>query len=92
MRLIFAACAVCLGSVGSANAMTQERPSEQEAATEADEIIAANRIVCRRYPPPTGSRIGARNICLTQSQWDRLGAEQRNMLDEAFNRSKVVTF
>ena len=39
--------------------------ASQDDATEAD----LNKIVCRRQPPPTGTRLGSRNVCLTVRQW-----------------------
>lgn len=30
----------------------------------------ATEVVCRRMAPPTGTRLGARNICKTQADWD----------------------
>lgn len=34
-------------------------------------------IVCRRSPSTTGSRLGRRNICKTQAQWDTEQAQYR---------------
>jgi hypothetical protein len=45
---------------------TSSAPSPQSAATP-DAYL--NRIVCREYPPPTGTRIGARKVCKTAHQW-----------------------
>lgn len=28
--------------------------------------------VCRKQPPPTGSRLGAKTVCMTNRQWDEL--------------------
>lgn len=64
----------------------------QPEATEAEgRIHAGNRVICRRMPPPPGTRIGGRNICATEAQWERYDQETRNVLDEAFNRSKVYS-
>lgn len=56
----------------------------QDTATQADgDPSAAHEIVCRHYPPPTGSRIGARNICKTQSEWAVHDREARQTLERA---------
>ena len=39
--------------------------SQDDGVTDAD----LDKIVCRRQPPPTGTRLGARNVCLTVRQW-----------------------
>lgn len=48
-------------------------PAQAQDDAEADageEVSPARRIVCRRMAAPSGSRLGARNICRTQAQWD----------------------
>ena len=39
--------------------------ASKDDATEAD----LDKMVCRRQPPATGTRLGARNVCLTVRQW-----------------------
>lgn len=39
------------------------------------DINASTRIICRNIGPPPGSRIGARRICKTEAEWNRLRAE-----------------
>ncbi|MEQ9663804.1 MAG: hypothetical protein RLN87_14810 [Parasphingopyxis sp.] len=41
------------------------------------EVNASNEVRCRRYPPPTGTRIGARNVCKTEAQWAQHDREVR---------------
>lgn len=53
------------------------------------ETNAGNRIVCRRMPPPTGTRIGPRRICKTQHEWDLMDQETRDIMENAGNRSRV---
>lgn len=66
-------------------------PAAQTSAdeAEAEETSAVNRIICRREPAPTGSRIGSRRICRTEHQWNAIEAESRNMLEDIGNRSRV---
>jgi len=34
-------------------------------------------VVCRRLAPPTGSRLGPRNVCKTRADWRALQEESR---------------
>ena len=85
MKWFGLAIVVALGMAFPVNAVEQE---SSDAAEGVQRLTAANRIICRRFPPPVGTRIGSRNICLTQMQWERYDEEVRATLDEAFNRSK----
>ncbi len=53
------------------------------------EVNAATRVICRRVPAPTGSRIGSRRICRTQMAWDRIEQEARDAMEEAGNRNRM---
>lgn len=46
-----------------------------DGATDGDN--PSTTVICRRYPPPTGSRIGARRICRTEAQWVQHDTEHR---------------
>lgn len=73
---------VCLASPAPA---AQTSAAEEEAG----ETNPVSEIVCRRVPPPTGTRIGPRRICKTQHQWDLIEEESRNMIEDIGNRSRV---
>ena len=82
--------AFCLAVLIAAPAPGSQTTQSDPVTVNAEDLInPANEIVCRRYPPPTGSRIGSRRICRTQHQWDVIDDETRTVLDEAFNRSKL---
>ncbi len=49
----------------------------EEGAEDAERSNPATTIVCRRYPAPTGSRIGTRRICRTQAEWTAADREAR---------------
>lgn len=49
----------------------------QPSAQNTEEVSQARRIVCRRLPPPSGTRIGLRNVCKTQAEWDAEQAQYR---------------
>lgn len=67
-------CAIWLpGIVGAAIAGPAVAQQGQAVSNDGTEIV------CRRSPSTTGSRLGRRNICKTQAQWD---AEQAQYRDE----------
>jgi hypothetical protein len=37
-----------------------------------------NEVVCKRMDPPTGTRLGSRQICKTNAQWDAMHQEVRH--------------
>lgn len=47
----------------------------------------ATEIVCRRLASPTGSRLGRRNVCKTQQQWDAERAQYREEVQRQQDRS-----
>lgn len=83
-RAILAPCGALLVLASPAPA-AQTSVAEEEAG----ETNPVNEIVCRRVPPPTGTRIGPRRICKTQHQWDLIEDESRNMIEDIGNRSRV---
>ena len=89
MRFLMVVASGAMAVPAMASAALQDNSDE---AAEAEGVInSSNRIVCRRMPPPVGSRIGGRRICATEAQWSRYEDESQNLLNEVFNRSKVYT-
>lgn len=82
-----AALGLAMLAAAPAGSFTQE-----ESASADDGVTSSTEIICRRQPAPTGSRIGGRNICKTQAQWDRINRESRDLVEEAQNRSKLCDF
>jgi hypothetical protein len=39
-----------------------------------------DKVVCKRLPPPTGSRLGARRVCLTEREWRQERQESREFM------------
>lgn len=55
-------------------------PGAQAATTETEEML--NQTICKKQPPPTGSRLGARTICMTNREWrDRTARTQQVITD-----------
>lgn len=62
--------------------------SQSEGASDGTETTFTTNIVCRRYPAPTGTRIGTRRVCKTQFEWDAIDQDARNAMEEAGNRNR----
>lgn len=65
-----------MAALASAN-VSAVGPEEEAAAAEAaertqEEKGGPNAYVCKKFPPPVGSRLGKRQICKTQAEWDQL--------------------
>jgi hypothetical protein len=46
----------------------------------------ATDVVCKKFPPPVGTRIGSRQICKTQAEWDYIQAQEQEALDRAMRK------
>lgn len=83
---------VSLGLAAGLAALSAAPASAQQTTASNDQTNDPNpvsTIVCRRYPPPTGSRIGPRRICKTQHEWDQIDEENRSIVENIGNRSRV---
>lgn len=52
-------------------------PEAEQIAAVPPYVVPGLRVVCQRMPPPPGTRIGGRNICKTQAEWDIYHREVR---------------
>lgn len=57
---------------------------------QAQESEEENPVICRRVAAPTGSRIGARRVCRTQSQWEAERQAARETLNNPSLRHRTV--
>lgn len=70
----------------AASSAEQDSPAPRLVATDTD-LAPGLRIVCQRMPPPPGSRLGGRNICKTQADWDLYRREIRHEVQRMQDRS-----
>jgi hypothetical protein len=42
-----------------------------------------NTRVCKRFPPPVGTRLGERKICKTKAEWEQERAETMMVIGKA---------
>ena len=68
----------CLAVLAIGPAMAGDDTTPPPAAPSAAAPSDLDRVQCRKYPPPLGSRIGERHICHTKREWDEI---ERNSQD-----------
>lgn len=70
----------------AAPAATEAAPAAPVAVANAAPATAAVEpdgvVICKRFPAPTGSRIGKRQICKTKWQWDQEKADNASAMDK----------
>lgn len=67
-------------------AATPAPPIASVAAPKTTEPAKGMDVVCKKFDPPTGSRIGKRQICRTQAEWDLLKEQDREVIDRALRK------
>ncbi|NNC73027.1 MAG: hypothetical protein HKN78_09150 [Sphingomonadaceae bacterium] len=68
---------------------TENEPPANVLQVEVPDISLGERIICRRMPPPAGSRIGARNICKTAAEWAQLESDRDYFTDRLSIRAQA---
>lgn len=49
----------------------------------------AQKVICKKFPPKVGSRLGARKVCATKQEWARQRLEQDTVMDNLQNRTQL---
>lgn len=68
-------------------------PMPMANAQDADGAVqetAKEEVICKREPPPPGSRISGKRVCLTAEQWAARETQHGDELREAQQRSAVA--
>jgi len=52
-------------------------PAAAQDGLAAESFDGPREVLCRRIPPPPGTRLGQRNICMTRAEWDMMHDETR---------------
>jgi len=70
---------------------------EDAAPAEKTTVAAKNpdQVICRKEPPPSGTRLGAQRICATRAEWDDLadsGKEETKRIQDAAKHCIPSTF
>lgn len=56
--------------------------NEAAAAKAAEATSGSNGFVCKKLPPPVGTRIGKRQVCKTRAEWRALEQAQQDDLQK----------
>ncbi len=65
-----------------------QAPGQAPAAPEAAaKLSIIDKVVCKKFPPPTGTRMRARTICKTQVEWNLMRQEEQNALERVQGRN-----
>lgn len=75
MKFLFAMTATALMATA---APAQEAPAGKESKEAAKG--GPNEVICKKMPPPAGTRLRARKECRTKAEWDALAAQTRDAL------------
>lgn len=70
LTVMFAVAALVTAPLSAAG--PEEEAAAAEAAERTQEQGGPNAYVCKKFPPPAGTRLGKRQICKTQAEWDQL--------------------
>lgn len=57
-------------------------PAGQNAPPDAEKPDPRDAVVCKKEPPATGSRIGAKKVCRTVREWGEIQAEAREVTED----------
>ena len=66
----------------SASAFAEDQSAQQPAPTSDGGVM-----ICKSEPASTGSRIGARKICMTRNEWRAQEQQDRSIVDQASSAS-----
>lgn len=69
---------ICVSAISAlAATLALTAPAAAQSGAIAQPSNNATEVVCRRLEAPTGTRLGRRNICKTQAEWDAEQAQYR---------------
>jgi hypothetical protein len=69
----------------------QTAQSAAPAKTAKTAKVDPNQVICKKFPPPVGTRVGSRQICKTQAEWDMIDRNQEEVMEEVQNRSPLTS-
>lgn len=72
--------------VASGIAAAQQAQTTQPVTASATSKPKSTDVVCKKFPPPAGTRIGKRQICKTQAEWDYIQAQEKEVIDQSLKK------
>lgn len=64
-----------------------QAPNGDAASQPAAKESIIDKVVCKKFPPPTGTRVRARTICKTQVEWNLIRHEEQDALERVQGRN-----
>ena len=85
--LLLTAAPVNLATVSSPTIAAMQSTQEAATATKKEKPSDYHsKKICKKFPPPTGTRFGPRKVCRTQAQWDTEQEEKDKEMDRMQGR------
>lgn len=66
--------------------LAAQTPTTSVAAPKTTELAKGTDVVCKKFDAPTGSRLGKRQICRTQAEWDLIRDQDREAIERALRK------
>jgi hypothetical protein len=80
-NMVIAACVIAgVPALASAAGPVEEAAAAEAALKSQEEKGGPNAYVCKKLPPPVGTRLGARQICKTRANWELLETDMQDGL------------
>lgn len=64
-----------------------QAPNGDAPSQPAAKVSIIDKVVCKKFPPPTGTRVRARTICKTQVEWNLIRHEEQDALERVQGRN-----
>jgi len=53
------------------------------------DLAAAEDVICKKQPPPVGTRLPGRKVCLAKFQWEATIAENQELMEDTARRGLI---
>ena len=86
MRIHFFAMSLLLAVPTLADGPSGMTPTPQGTSAASTDDAHLDETVCKKQPPPTGSRIAGKTICMTNREWQALWDESKRAASAMQNK------
>jgi len=87
MNKVFWLSALLLVSAAGCAADNGSRAPTVPGDTKAAAVKPEDEVICRTYPPPVGSLLGARRICHTEREWKAITQDSQDAVSDLETRA-----
>lgn len=91
--LLFAAAQMWVAPAWAADTPTAPAADQATTPAQAEQTAAeqqppaadpdADKVICKKLPPETGTHLGREKVCHTKREWDEMTAESKAELEKA---------